>query len=277
MTVLKPAAGTVVPYPTGITGPPTRRGRPHPNPAKLGLHVWMLPIAGLTKPANAFPNGQQFTFQADPLESFGEDGTSTYSDYDTPSGQHTQFIGTQLRQVQMETLFMDGEPWWSLLRQGETLDPQQAVQDLSYIREKGTIFHLLAQQPGWRARYDIDYPAQLRSFHWEVRAGETDAYYCTCSFVEFSSPELEEFIAQSSAHPKLPVSLPVAQLPANRDTLSKQAKFYYGDPHQYRRIAAANGITDLGANTRLTTRNVKRSKIVIPARTAPPKKRGQHR
>jgi hypothetical protein len=261
----------------------SHRDRPVAPYGRHGVNVWLQPIPGLTPPgifggkSPGHPLGAPFQFQCPPLDTLGEDGSANHNDYSTvSSGQHSSFVGRDLRTVQLQTLFVDWQPSWSLIHDANWRpNPRKAVDELCRIRDRGKPFHLLAHQPGLNDVYDINYAATLRSVHWEARAGEIDGYYVTLQFSEFTTPHINEFLAGSRHHPHLPASMTVAHLPANRNTLAKMAKFYYGDPSKARLIATKNGITNIGNNTVITPKNVATKKITVPVVNKTAKKRGQ--
>lgn len=261
----------------GATFIPRRhQDRPRSKYGRRGIYVEMHPIKGLT-PAGVFPKGKPFAFQCPPMDTFGEDGSHAFTDYNVLSKtQHSQAVGKQLRTVQFQTIFLDWEPIWAVARDGSgTYPAQQSVKDLCAIRDHGKPFHLRAHQSNFQDKYDVDYAATLRSVSWNMQ--EPDCYYVTVQFSEFSSPDIQEFLAGSTTHPHLPASLVVARLPTATNTLAKMAKVYYGDPSKWKVIAAKNGLTSVSANTTLSKRNVQSTRITVPALRAATKARGQHR
>lgn len=241
---------------------------------KRGIYVLMRPVHGLT-PAGIFRKNKPFAFQCPPMNEFGESGAYDHQDYGTISaGEHTVSIGRQLRTVQFDTLFLDWEPEWSLTH-SQVEDPdqtgrypaQKAIKDLCKIRDRGKPFHLLAHQSNWQTTLEVDYAATLRQVDWKVVAGETDAYYVTVSFKEFSTPDIQEFLVGRKHHPHLPASIVVAHIPASRKTLAKLAKFYYGDPSKWSVIASRNALKHVGPNVTLTVKNVHRTRLTIPVLT----------
>lgn len=239
-----------------------------------GIYVLMRPVKGLT-PSGVFPKNHPFAFQCPPMNEFGESGAYNHADYETiAAGEHTTSLGRQLRTVSFETIFLDWEPEWSLVHT-KVKDPDQtgrypaqaAIKDLCRIRDRGKPFHLMAHQSNWQAKFEVDYAATLRQVDWKVVAGETDSYYVTVSFKEFSTPNIQEFLVGRNQHPRLPASLLVAKLPKNRNTLAKLAKFYYGDPSRWKVIAAKNGLAKVPPNAVLTRKLVHKTRITVPVLT----------
>lgn len=246
-----------------------------------GLVVKMVPVPGLT-PKGIFTNEQPFTFQVPPLDSFGEEGDHPFDDWQPLGlGQQTfKAPGPSLRTVSYSTMFLDWQPVWSVLAKPDwTPNPQAFVRQLAKIRSSGQPFHLLVYSSSTpNAKYEVDYAATLRQFHWELRAGEDDAYYVTVSFVEHRAPGVEEFLSGAAQHPALPAKLTIRTLPPERATLSNLARFYYGDPSKWKVIAAANGLSKLVPSARLTPGNTGRATITVPKlKVAKKPARGQTR
>lgn len=267
------------PFGTRRTGESGRREFREPldkNPyGRRGLYVLLTPIKGLTGPG-VFPSNKPFAFQCPPMNEFGESGGYNHSDYETISaGEHTTPIGPQLRTVQFDTLFLDWEPEWALVHdavrnekdQFAPFDAQKAVKRLCQIRDHGKPFHLIAHQTNAQARFEVDYAATLRQVDWKIVAGEVDAYYVTVSFKEFRTPDIQEFLVGSKHHPHVPASLIVKDLPTNRNTLVKLAKFYYGDPSRWKVIAARNSMPLHAPNRVLTPKLVRKTRIFVPRLT----------
>lgn len=256
--------------------PRKHRDRPHSKYGMRGIYVEMNPIKGLT-PNGTFPGNKAFHFQCPPMNQFGEDGQYQFNDYNVMSKvQHTQGIARNLRSVQFETLFVTYEAIFATARDGSGHYPaQQAVKDLCRIRDHGHPFHLRAHQSNHQTKFEVDYAATLRSVSWNMQ--EPDAYYVTVQFTEFSSPNIGELLAGAASHPHLPTTLKVKSLRSDQNTLSKLAKLYYGDPHQWRYIAAKNGLKNVAPNARLTPKNVRSTRITLPAMKVATKGRGQHR
>lgn len=274
MTVEKRGVGLVERFsvPPGLTLTPpttataTKSARPG-HASGQGLIVEMAPIPSVT-PQGIFLNEQPLVFQCPPLDSFGEDGGMTFDDYRTVNdGTHSMpSSGPDLKTISFTTLFVDWQPDWSMLKQrGWSPDPQAFVNEMKRIRDAGKPFRLLAHQSNFRNKYEVDWPATLRSVRWEMRGGEEDAYYVTVSFSEYRQPGIQKFLVAPQHHPSLPAKLPVKKLPANRNTLAEMARFYYGDPSKWKQIAATNGIKNVSPNTKITTKNVhSRSTITVP-------------
>lgn len=258
--------------------PRGKKERPHARYGRRGIYVVMAPVKGLTPPG-VFPRNKPFAFQCPPMNEFGENGGHDFQDYAVlGKQQHSQEIGKQLRTVQFQTIFLDWEPEWALAHDDSGEYPaQQAVKDLCRIRDHGKPFHLLAHQSNFQDKYEVDYAATLRSVSWNITAGETDAYYVTVQFTEFSSPDIQQLLSGASVNPRLPASVPVANLQPGLNTLAQMAKIYFGDPSKWRVIAAKNGLSRVSANTPLSSKNVHSSKITIPALRTKAKSRGQHR
>lgn len=271
MTVVKTSIGIIEgPWsehtnlnPTQYFVPHREKQRPASKYGTRGIHVVMRPIKGLT-PNGVFPQNKWFAFQCPPMNEFGEDGTHDFQDYNVIGReQHSQEIGRGLRTVQFQTIFLDWEPVWSVAGDRSGGYPAQAaVQDLCKIRDHGQPFHLTAHQPH-RDRYEVDWAATLRSVSWNVPAGEDDAYYVTVQFSEYSTPDIQEFLAEAAVNPRTPTSLAVARLGSNENTLAKLAKLYYGDPARWRVIASANGL-NVAPNVELTKKRVRSTQIAIP-------------
>lgn len=258
--------------------PKRKKELPHTAYGKRGIYVIMSPIPGLTPP-DVFPGNKSFAFQCPPMDSFPEDSAFNHSDYNTvTAGEHSQPVGRALRTVSFKTIFLDWEPEWSLVHDSDGAYPaQKAKQNLYAIMNRGAPLHLRAHQSNFQDAYEVDYAATIRSIHWEIVAGEVDCYYVTISFKEFSSPDIQEFLTETSGHAKLPVALTVNNLPTGRNTLAKLAKFYYGDPSAWKLIAAANGLTHVAQNVVLSNRIIGRTKITVPVRKVTKKAKGQKR
>ena len=243
--------------------PRRKKERPHARYGKRGIYVVMSPIKGLT-PSGVFPGEKAFAFQCPPMNQFGEDGSVNFDDYDTVGKeQHSQGLSRALRTVAFDTIFCDYEPEFALAHDGSGVYPaQRALKDLCAIRDARSPFHLVAHQSNYQSDFEVDYAATLRSVSWNMQ--EPDAYYVSVSFTEFSTPDIQEFIAGSRHHPHLPASLPVARIPSNRNTLAKIAKFYYGDPSKWRVVAAANGMSKLAPSVVIGPTVTKRKQIVVP-------------
>lgn len=280
MAVEKARTGQVTPF-TSVADftPRGRKDRPHTPYGERGLNVWLRPIPGVSDPRQ-FPHNKTFAFQVPPLDVFGLDGDAPHDDYMTiGDGEHSSpGSGPNLRTLSYNTLFVDYQANWSLLHHANWVpDPQEYIADLGRIRTLRKPFHLLVHQSNLRDKYDVDMAATLRSVHWEIRHGENDAYYVTVSFKEFRSPDIQEFLVGAAHHPHLPARIPVARIPANRNTLAKMARFYYGDPSKWRSIAAANGIRNVTSNTVLTAKNVHKTAVSVPVLKKPSTKKGQRR
>lgn len=248
----------MIPQPAApASAPPPHRWGP-----KEGLFVKMEPLPNLT-PDGIFPGNRAFHFQCPPLETFGEAGDFNFQDYDTVGGgQHSQRIGRQLKTVQFNTIFVDWDPHWALAGDGSgTYPAQKAVHHLCHIRDQGAPFHLTAFRAA-EGDYEVDYPATLRHVDWTLQAGENDAYYVACQFSEWTTPDIEEYLTKQ--HPNLPKTLDVASLPADRNTLHKLARYYYGDPTKARVIAVYNKITNVPFSEVLTVKRVGKKKITVP-------------
>ena len=246
--------------------PPPVSWPPAPPPHKWGpregMYVKMAPIHGLT-PSGIFPGNDAFHFQCPPLNQFAESGDFNFQDYDTvDAGQHSQRVGRQLRTIAMDTIFVDWDPNWALAGDDSgTYPAQRAVKVLCKIRNAGVPFHLTVFRAA-EDDFEVDYAATLRNVTWTIQSGENDAYYVAVTFTEFSTPDIIEYLAKS--HPKLPVTLVVANLSADRNTEHKLARFYYGDPTKARVIAVFNKITGIPYSEVLTDKNVGKRKITVP-------------
>lgn len=253
--------------------PPGRRGktekRPHSVYGPRGMSVIMRPIKGVTA-KGVFEDEKPFKFQTSPIETFAEDGTFQWNDYNTVgAGQHSTALGRSLQTIQFDTVFVDWQPHWTLIHDSNWHpNPRKMVDELKAIRDSGKAFLLLATQAD-QSGYDVNYPATLRTVHWELRAGEVDAYYVTVSFTEFVSPDIKKYIA-ASASSKLPASLPIAQVMASSATLASLAKQFYGDPTKANVIAAANGLPKLPHNDLITEARSGLKKILIPRLASKP-------
>lgn len=281
-TAIKSLEGIVAAAGLGQAGstasflPRRKNERPHARYGKRGIYVVLAPVKGLT-PNGVFRNNKPFAFQCPPMNEFGEGGGYNHQDYQTVgAGEHTSSVGRQLRTCQFDTIFMDSEPEFALAHDGSGRYPaQRALKDLCAIRDHGKPFHLIVHQSNFQGGYEIDYAATLRSVSWHV--SEPDAYYVTVAFTEFSTPDIQEFLAGSNVNPKLPASLPVKNLPSNRNTMAKMAKFYYGDPSKWRVIAAKNGLTNVAMNTTIRPEITARVRVTVPVLKQTRKSTGQHR
>lgn len=256
--------GIVVPSIPSTHVRPAKKSEKRPaHPYVPGMTVAMRPIPGLT-PKGVFEDGKAFVFQASPIEVLGEDGAYQWNDYNTVgAGQHSSAIGRQLNTISFDTIFLDWQPVWTVVRHTNWApNPRKMVDELKAIKDSGRPFLLLASQAD-SAGYDVNYAATLRSVHWELRAGEVDAYYVTVGFTEFTSPDIQSYIAGSTST-KLPVSIPISQVEASNATLASLAKQYYGDPSKASVIQAANAMPNVPVNTPITAKVTSKTKITIP-------------
>lgn len=210
---------------------------------QLGLRVRLSRIDGLTAPEIlAYP----FTFQCPPLEQFTRNLSFEYSDYMALRlGQFDRPQGYNLQRVQFQTLFVDHDEPWTVLkafpqRRVQPEDPEiptsqlpdpfwvpnprALVTVLRDVMHAGTPVKLEAFHPTdlWTDAPDSDFNEQtgapispiyevrlaactLRELDIEERAGELDARYVTVTFVESRRPE----VLRKASKRKLPLTVTI--------------------------------------------------------------------
>lgn len=241
-----------------------------------GLRVRLDTIPGFTDPdlAAILP----FYFQAPPLNEFTWAAGFNWDTYDTlSSGQFPRPVSRKLKAFEFETLFTDDKWPWTLRKQESyTPNPQMLVRKLERIADSGTPIRLRAGQPVLWGYNDLDIAVALTDVNPSEKAGEIDARYMRLAFIEFRHPSLQPFAAEKPTRIKLPLTLPIQELPIGQQTLYDLAKFWYGFPEEWRRIAKRNGLTRISPSQNLKIKFAahRAKKITIPERPRPKAKRG---
>lgn len=240
-----------------------------------GLRVSIRRVRGLT------PKGlllTPFYFQAPPLDTFSVTNAYTHTDYDTVrAGQHDRPSGLQLRTVQFNSLFVDTDYDWTVVRSkrwnpirssakereklgyitGEEYVPNPLLltKELRRVLRSGSPFRLIVQHPPrlWGHRvYEVNMLATLRELQVEERAGELDARYVNVSFTEHRTPSLQRRGqgTQPRGSHSLPATVTIAvsgqiDIPHVKNDPAKinmhwLAKWFYGSASEWRWIAKAN-------------------------------------
>jgi hypothetical protein len=242
-----------------------------------GMRVRLETIPGFT--ARRLRRVLPFHFQAPPLDQFEWGGGFNWQDYDTvTAGQFSQPQSRMLRTFSFQTIFTDVKyPWTLRKEQGYTPNPMTLTRRLMQIAEAGTPIRFTCGQPVLWEINDLDLAVTLREVRPVEKSGEIDARYVTLTFVEFRHPRLPRFGSAAPPGKKLPATLLVRTLPMGRRTLYALAKFYYGSQSLWRRIAKANGMTNLSPTVDLRHRYRKQrnKKITIPVKPAPVRGRGR--
>jgi hypothetical protein len=265
-----------------------------------GTLVKLEPISGVTSRKH-MPG--PFTFQVSPTDTLPIPRSWPWQDYDTiGAGQRSRPGSRQLRTVAFDSLFIADTPWWSFLtpdlvggaptpgvRGAETdaefalrvrsealnakyglgnrkvPDPLKMIAALEKLGNNYQVFTLTIRQPNELAGYDVNMWATLRNFDTRKVAGEPFTRYFSITFVEYRPTKIER---EQIGHPHLPLTVVAGKLPPGRDTLHELAKFYYGSPSQWRRIAAASHLK-VGPSYDLNKLGTKR--IVVPKPASKPK------
>lgn len=229
-----------------------------------GLRVAMRRIPGLTKKGLL---RSAFLFQVPPLETISEQYAGTHQEFGTVgSGTFSRYQGKQLRQVGFSSMFVDYKPAWSLLDPGDekawTPNPLLMRDQLINICEAGTPFMLLVHLAGYNQKYDVVWPATLRSVKVDQRAGEIGTRYFDVSFSEYRDPRVQRR-AKGAKRTGPPKGTSAHHLPATVTltgdgrghwnghvfkavTMSSLARHFYGSPSRWRAIAQRNNLDAAG-------------------------------
>lgn len=282
----------------------TPQARTAPNVIGEGLQIILEPLEDLTQ-AGLVPAEGLF-FQCPPLEEFTIEHNHTFTDYDTPRlGQMSRKGGRQLITATFDTLVVD---WGTYTLLDVDVEIEDFTDKLRRINRSGTPFLFTAahqQPPGGYQNWtltlggpELQMAATLRALRITERAGEGDARYLNCAFVEYRDPvvgERELGKAPRRGGKKFPVTGQIdrrtgvfryvpkggssrievrGRLKTDGDplptavTLADLAQHFYGNPGLARHIALANGLTDWGQHSSLYKHPRWRNggSIKIPAR-----------
>lgn len=217
---------------------------------KDGIHITLRAEKGLTNPKFLVT---PFRFQCPPLNQFDRPLSVPWPVFETLSAdERSRPQGAALRQWTFDTLFVwDHEPFvvWtgSSAKKPNAangiFEPQEFIAELDTIAEKNVIFRLAVSQPSvWGATALVNSLAVITAVQPTQKAGEVGTEYLTITFQQFRDLTVgnrRRHSASKGAH-----SYSVQQ----GDTLHEIARKQLGHPSEWRRIAAVNGITNVGAN-----------------------------
>jgi hypothetical protein len=195
-----------------------------------GLRVCLKRCAGTAR--NVLK--QPYFFQVPPLESITTNHGYNFTDYETINeGQFSRGMSRQLKTVEFQTMFVDQDWFYVLVRHRNAgPDPQKLSEQLSHILNSGTPFKLLIGNLNLWDNYDVQMKATLRTLTVEERAGEIDARYVNVSFTEHRDLEIQEDEEGEE--------LPQTYKPQPGDTLRTIAKEFYGEGNAWKLIVLAN-------------------------------------
>ena len=149
-------------------------------------------------------------------------------------------------------------------------NPQKVADELQRIESRLTPVMLIVWNKALYAQPDIRMPVTIRSLSVRERAGEPDTRYFDFQFVEFRRPKLRR--RGYAGHPRkrdLPAVVQVDKYGVateanysdggvgpgatigtrkNPATLRMLAKYWYGQPSEWKRIAAKNGLKNWGGS-----------------------------
>ena len=221
---------------------------------------------------------QPFYFQAGPIENFGYETAVEFADYDTISRRRfSRPVSKQLTNYVLDTIFtnylMEDVPHAlygyvaNLLalgvEPGRLLDPISShpffsppdvrIDQLRTIQDSLTPVILTmadsavlrapaAGSVGGSAGNDLSVEVTLRNVKQEERAGETDALYVQCTFVDFGVVQLKT-VKRGGAKGHTATGdtkLTIRTLDAPRCTIARIAKWKYGDASKTAAIYGAN-------------------------------------
>jgi hypothetical protein len=152
-------------------------------------------------------------------------------------------------------------------------NPQKVAAELQRIESRLTPVLLVVWNKALYAKPDIRMPVTLRSLSVRERAGEPDARYFDFQFVEYRRPKMRR--RGYAGHPRkkdLPAVVQVDKYGVateavynnggigpgetvgtrqNPATLRMLAKYWYGQPSEWKRIAAKNGLKNWGGSETL--------------------------
>lgn len=247
---------------------------------------------------------QPFVFPAPPLDTFTMNLQYNWSDYDTISdGQFSRPSSMQLQTVQFDTIIVADDYPWVFYNPMRTrgLDIDEMGRELGKLARSGSPFKFIVEEARYKpdssglaqsVTYDfgaspvLQMLATLRTLSKAKRAGEPDALYITCGFVEHRIAGTTQRKLGAGGKPgasgkggensrTLPASVPLTKtLPADANTLHDLAIKYYGSAAKWTIIKDANpwlgAITathDLGdlSTAQLKAGGAAKKNIVIPA------------
>lgn len=251
----------------GLISPPSylNEGLPADADVGEGMRVLMRRIEGLTAKGLL---RKPFLFQCPPTESIRIGYAYNHEEYQTVgSGTFSRPAGRQLYQVAFGTLLVDYKPRWSLLdpfdeRERFVPNPLLMRDELVEILESGTPFRLACHQAVyWHGKYDVNWPATLRSLNVDERAGEIGTRYLDVSFTEFRDPTVQRRAkgharkgppkGGGAAGHRLPATVELRADGSGRGgghafagpvTMYSLARYFYGSPSRWRSIAQRNGL-----------------------------------
>lgn len=154
-------------------------------------------------------------------------------------------------------------------------NPQRVAGEMRRLERALTPFMLVAHNKGLNDKPDLRMPVTLRNLSVREKAGEPDARYFDLSFTQYRRPKLKR--KGYAGHPRkkdLPAAVsidkdgiateivsdphsggvgPGARIgtKAKPATLRRLAKHFYGQPSEWKRIAAKNGLKNMGGSQSL--------------------------